>query len=212
LPDQTNNLTIKAMRTLLFAFLAGILSISAEARPIASQLNIRLTNYGNYTVMFNNTTYFATERVRIFNIQPGKHYLRIVETLQPRYNGSRSVGKRVIYEGYVTIPPRSAVFSTAGTGCGFEVARIDRFDNGHGRGYSGYNDDRNDDRYNDGRGYDNRNSYNNGNYGGGYNGDGNSGGGNGGYDDGTYGDSRIVAKPDQNKDMARPTDNIKKKK
>lgn len=174
------------MRTLLLALFAGMISFTAQA----SQLNIRLTNYGNYTVVFNNTTYFATEKVKIFNIPPGKHYIRIVETLQPRYYGSRSIGKRVIYEGYVTIPPQAAVYSTAGCGYGFEVARIDRFDNvrgghpGRGHAYGKYKDkdrDRDDDRYDRDDDYSDR-------YDDRYEGPDN----NDSYDDGTWGTSKMV--------------------
>lgn len=181
------------MRTLLITLIAGLLSISAEAKGRAnSMLNIRLTDYGNYTVTFNNTTYFATERVRIFNIAPGKHYLRIVETLQPRYRGSRAIGKRVIYEGYVTVPPHSSVFTRAGRGCGLEIARIDRFDHpGNGKkdhkwkdndrrgNYDGYRGDDDDYRYDD---Y----SYDYGN-----------GGDNDDYDDGTWGESRLTGQKAQ---------------
>ncbi len=130
------------MRTLIITLLTLTLGLSASAKHRAnSQLNIRMADLSNYTVVFNNTTYFATEWVKIYNVPPGKHYLRIEESMQTRGYGMRTNGRRVIYQGWVTVPAGSIVNSRVNFNRNFVVANIFRGNYGYqnGGGYGNHN-------------------------------------------------------------------------
>lgn len=208
------------MRTLLIALVTLGLGFTAQANRFKanSQFNIRMADLSNYTVVFNNTTYFATEWVKIYNVPPGKHYLRIEETVQSQRGRMHATGSRLIYEGWVTVPAASKVNTRVNFNRYFAVTRIDRMvcgkpyqGYGHnqpgnygpyqGQPQGGYNQNQND--YND-YGYDNNdpNTYQYGDQNPAQNpngyGNGNSGqdpNGGGVYDDGTYGTSQLKAKP-----------------
>ncbi len=189
------------MRTLLIALLTLTVSFTAQAHhryKANSQFNIRMADLSNYTVVFNNTTYFATEWVKIYNVPPGKHYLRIEETMQTRGYGMRATGRRLIYDGWITVPAASKVVTRVSFSRNFMVARIDRMDcrkpyygRGHYQdddyGYQNgpvsqgrqYQDDDDDYSASDPNTYD-YGTEQNPNYG-------------GTYDDGTYGTSQLKA-------------------
>ncbi len=118
------------MRTLLIALLTVTVGFTAQANRFkgTSQFNIRMADLSTYTVTFNNTTYFATEWVKIYNVPPGKHFLRIEETMQTRGRGMRATGRRLIYEGWVTVPAASRVNTRVSFNRNFMVAGITRFD------------------------------------------------------------------------------------
>ncbi|MES2628154.1 MAG: hypothetical protein V4616_04210 [Bacteroidota bacterium] len=206
------------MRTLLITLLTVVLGFGAFAGIRSnSQLNIRMADFSNYTVTFNNTTYFATEWVKIYNVPPGKHYLRIEENLQTRGRGMQANGRRVIYAGWVTVPNASIVNSRVTFNRNFAVAGIIRL----GGGQYGYGTTRN---YPQQGGYGNQypgnrpggqqggyqGGYNQGPQGGGYDDDYYQPGdpnnydygnpepgpqGDGAYDDGTFGESQLRATP-----------------
>jgi len=200
------------MRTLLIALLTLTVGFTAQAHRFKgnSQFNIRMADLSTYTVVFNNTTYFATEWVKIYNVPPGKHYLRIEETVQTRGRGMRATGHRLIYEGWVTVPAASRVNTRVNFNRNFMVARIDRMDcrkpygnQGYGRG-GNYGPDRGQGNNQPGygedydHGYDPEDPYTH-EYGGGQGRPQNPDDG-GVYDDGTYGDSQLRAKtPNQTK-------------
>lgn len=205
-PSQKNNLTPNAMRTLLITLLSLTLGLNANARFRAnSQLNIRMADLSSYTVVFNNTTYFATEWVKIYNVPPGKHYLRIEESVQTYGRGMQATGHRLIYAGWVTVPPASIVNSRVNYNRSYMVARIDRLDcgrpNGGGYNHHGPYDNRYPQQGGYGNNYPDQYPTNRDDYDEDENDDqddyGNQGGQDqdGTYDDGTYGNSKLVAKP-----------------
>ncbi len=217
--QSTKQLTPKAMRTLLITLLALTFGISSEAKPRAnSQFNIRMADLSNYTVTFNNTTYFATEWVKINNVPPGKHYLRIEESMQTRGRGMRANGRRLIYQGWITVPAASVVNTRVNFNRNFAMAGIVRLDYGHGAGYNnGPQGNYPQQNPRPGVGYGNQQPQGNYPPQGGYNDQGNDQDGydygnpapgpqdDGAYDDGTYGTSQLKAtNPNQNKPTARP--------
>lgn len=124
------------MRTLIAILLTFTLGLSAQAKFRAnSQLNIRMADLSNYTVTFNNTTYFATEWVKIYNVPPGKHYLRIEESVQAMGRGMRANGRRLIYQGWITVPSASIVNSRVNYNRNFMLAGIIKCGNGYAYGH-----------------------------------------------------------------------------
>lgn len=212
------------MRTLLITLSVMIgFAVQASHPRFNSQLNISMAGLSNYTVTFNNTTYFATEWVQINNIPAGKHYLRIEENLNTYGRGMRASGRRVIYSGYVSVPGASVVDTRVNFNRRFNVVNIFR---NHGRPVcnNGPAYDYGQQGPNDGPGYGGPGYGNPGNSGrpqGGYgqgrpgnnqNNDDDGYGDDGGYDDqdyddGTYGTSQLQAKPSGN---TRQQVNVKK--
>jgi hypothetical protein len=98
------------MKKFVYLIAVVMMSFSAEAHHLSSELN--LDAYGNtlITVGLDNQFYNRPDyRYRIADIEPGTHYLQV---MTDRYNHYG----QILFSGYVNIPARSKV-----------SAKIDRF-------------------------------------------------------------------------------------
>ncbi len=139
--------TLTKLNLLLIGFI--LLNINtAKAWNDASELNLRMFDNSAFSVCFDNNNFqFQDNRFTITNVNPGRHFLKVVKHI-PAYRGGTFT--KVVYNGWVNIPGDSKVFAEIGCYNDYKVVQLvsckpatpyygnyenEQYGNGHRKGY-----------------------------------------------------------------------------
>ena len=111
------------MKKLLLSAMLLAMSATVFADHISSKFVLKIMNYGDYTVMFDNDVYATTEGVDVMNVSPGEHFIRITESVRSAYKANAR-GSRLVYEGYINVPRRSKVIAKVNANNFFNIQNI----------------------------------------------------------------------------------------
>ncbi|MBN8703671.1 MAG: DUF4476 domain-containing protein [Bacteroidetes bacterium] len=113
---------IKKTAIVVVTLVASEQSIKAYGRN--SELNLRMSDNSDFIVTLDNNRF--NDRSSTFslqNIQPGRHYLKIVK-FPNQYNGGFCATPRVAFEGFIKVPASSVVYALIEKHRGYTVANV----------------------------------------------------------------------------------------
>jgi hypothetical protein len=156
--------TVTKFNLLLIGFILLNINV-AKAWNQGSELNLKMYDNSAFSVFFDNNGFqYPDNRFSISNVNPGKHFLKVVKNM-PTHRGMFT---KVVYNGWINVPCDSKVFAVIGCYNDYKVVDLVSckptygnyenetysygHDSGHGNKY-GYKkeDRRRDETYNGGR-------------------------------------------------------------
>lgn len=114
----------------ILALLIALTSANGNPKHSGSELNLKLYDQGIFTLELDNESVnYPSNSFTFKNLKPGKHYLKVF-----RHYGSscgNNIMPRMIYNGYIHIPPKSRIYAIIDLYNQFEPYSIVEKQNGH---------------------------------------------------------------------------------
>ncbi len=124
-------------RTVLLTVVSLLISVSSFAFTGngLSKLELRLWDKSKFFVELDNHTYPATVRTfRVDNLEPGKHYIRVIKTIR-HHNGFMN---QVVYRGFIDIPAYTKVVARITRNHVFDIIKMRKIGHEYGYGYNSH--------------------------------------------------------------------------
>ena len=123
----TATIAIRPARHLLLTLLAGGLTmLGAKANHNNSALHLKMFDNGMFSVVIDNNS--ACSQSNVFSaasIQPGCHKLKVIRYFQNPY--SYYPISKVVYKGWITIPPKSVMYAQINCHSQFDVVKVEPY-------------------------------------------------------------------------------------
>lgn len=134
------------MKTLITTIAITLTMLGAKANH-PSAFNLKMFDNGMFSVVIDNNAACSQSNVfSVASIQPGNHKLKVIRYFQNPY--SYYPMQKVVYKGWITIPPKSIVYAQINCHNQFNVINVQPYFFPQGGGCSnGWDDDDCDDDY-----------------------------------------------------------------
>lgn len=117
--------------------------LSAKANYF-SAFNLKMFDGGMFSVVIDNNAACSQSTVfSVASIQPGNHKLKVIRYVQNPY--SYYPMQKVVYKGWITIPPQSVMYAQIDCHSQFDVVKVEPYFCPPAGGGNGWDDDCDDD-------------------------------------------------------------------
>jgi len=121
--------------SLLFGILLIGLFVKAHSGHGKSDLKLKLWNNSSFEVFIDNYRYDKTTSIKIGNLSPGNHKIRIIKRSNGHFHNNHSGHVKLLYKGVVKIPKNSVVSAIVTPHHGLRLNVKKKHHNNHGSGY-----------------------------------------------------------------------------
>ncbi len=114
------------MKTLITTIAISLTVLNASANHYSSALNLKMFDNGNFSVVLDNKAacsqsgFFSAPR-----LEPGYHMLKVVRYYASPYG--YAMMQKVVYKGWITIPPKSVVYASIDCNNRFDVVKVEPY-------------------------------------------------------------------------------------
>lgn len=109
------------MKTLFTTIAIGSMMLGAKANHF-SAFNLKMFDNGNFSIVLDNQPTSPSTIFSAASIQPGTHKLKVIRYFKNPY--SNYPMQKVVYKGWITIPPKSVVYAQINCHNQFDVVKV----------------------------------------------------------------------------------------
>lgn len=123
------NSKLQFMKT-IFALIATILmSLNGFSNHFSSVFNLKLHDNSPFMVVLDNQPFEPTQMFTLPDLEPGYHMLKVarIHPVHPGYGYGHGHSKKVIFKGWINIPPKSVIYSRIDCHSHYDVIKVEPY-------------------------------------------------------------------------------------